>query len=72
MICGMEARDIEAQLLQLYGIRVDPQTSDYVLRQLANAGRALRELPVIGGEARTGAPLRLVIDPTSLRQPTAS
>ena len=71
MICSMEARDIEARLLSHYGIRVDPEMSDYVARKLRQAGAALRELPVIGGEARTGAPRRLMIDTATLQHPPA-
>ena len=69
MICSMEARDIEARLLAHYGIRVDSEMSGYVVRQLQQAGTALRELPVIGGEAKTGSPRRLMIDPMMLQQP---
>ena len=69
MICGMEAREIEARLLTTYGIRVKPEMSGYVARRLQQAGQALRELPVIGGEARTGAPRRLMIDPKVFVQP---
>ena len=69
MICSMEARDVEARLLATYGIRVNPEMSTYVARRLQQAGAALRELPVIGGEARTGAPRRLMIDPRAFQQP---
>jgi hypothetical protein len=65
----MEARDIEARLLAHYGIRVDSEMSGYVVRQLQQAGTALRELPVIGGEAKTGSPRRLMIDPMMLQKP---
>ena len=68
MICSMEAWDIEARLLSTYGIRVKPEMSGYVARRLQQAGAAPRELPVIGGEARTGAPRRLMIDPATLQQ----
>jgi hypothetical protein len=44
----------------------------YVLRRLEQAGGALRELPVIGGNARTGAPVRTVIDPSRFVPPAVS
>ncbi len=67
----MGVEELRQQLLHQYGIRVEPQMGEYVLRRLQQAGAALRELPIIGGEARTGAPVRLVIDPAALRQDRA-
>ena len=64
----MDAEAIRQRMLDAYGIRVEPQMSEYVLRQLRNAAGALRELPVIGGEARTGVPVRKVIDLALLQQ----
>jgi hypothetical protein len=77
MICRMGTRDdqsgkaphalIEARLLEAYGIRVEPEMSRYIARQLEQAGKALREVAVIGGEAKTGAPRRMMIDPATLQ-----
>ena len=64
----MEAREIERRLLEHYGIRVDAEMTRYVARRLTPASRALRELPVIGGAARTGRPLRVMIDPAAMQQ----
>ena len=72
MICRMEARDVEARLLEAYGIRVEPEMSKYVARQLQLAGRALHEVAVIGAEAKTGAPRRIMIDPAALQPPAAT
>jgi hypothetical protein len=58
-------------MLDAYGIRVEPHMSEYVLRRLQQAGDALRELPVIGGEARTGIPVRIAIDLARLQQDMA-
>ena len=41
----------------------------YVVRRLRQAGQALRELPVIGGDARTGVPVRRLIDATQFAPP---
>ena len=62
----MEIADLQKKMLEAYGIRVEPEMARYALRRLAQAGNALRELPVIGGNARTGAPVRAVIDPAAL------
>ena len=68
----MDGEAIRKRMLQAYGIRVDPHMSDYVARRLQQAGDALRELPIIGGEARTGMPIRRIIDLAELQSPTAS
>ena len=62
----MDAQQIRQRMLDAYGIRVEPEMSAYVARKLAQAGNALRELPVMGGDARTGMPLRLMVDPARL------
>ena len=67
----MDGESIRKRMLDAYGIRVDPHMSEYVLRRLKQAGDALRELPVIGGEARTGMPVRMTIDLARLQQDTA-
>ena len=68
----MDGEEIRKRMLQAYGIRVEPQMSEYVARRLRQAGDALSELPVIGGEARTGIPIRTMIDPAVLRQRVTS
>jgi hypothetical protein len=62
----MEAKELSERLLAHYGIRVEPHMADYVLRRLNDAGAALGEIPVIAGDARTGMPLRKLIDPSVL------
>jgi hypothetical protein len=62
----MDIDQIQTRLLDSYGIRVEPEMCRYIIRQLEQAGRALRELPVIGGDARTGVPLRVMVDPGRL------
>jgi len=58
--------DLQQRILDAYGIRVEPEMVRYVLRRLSQAGSPLRELPVIGGNARTGMPVRMLIDPSNL------
>jgi hypothetical protein len=60
-------------MLESYGIRVEPQMSEYVLRRLKQAGDALSgaSFHVIGGDARTGMPIRKMIDSANLQQPVS-
>jgi len=64
----LDEAEIAKALLQNYNIRVEPEMSRYVRRQLDEGAK---EFAVIGGDARTGVPLRLIIDPSRLRQPPA-
>ena len=63
----MDLSELQRRLLQHYGLRVEDEMGRYVLRRLTLAGQALAELPVIGGDARTGMPLRISVSSTSLR-----
>src|SRR2546421_4437984 len=68
----MEIADLQKKMLQAYGIRVEPEMARYALRRLKQAGSALRELPVIGGNARNGAPPRAPMGPAGLIAAAAS
>jgi hypothetical protein len=68
----VDGEAIRKRMLESYGIRVEPHMSDYVARRLKQAGDALRELPVIGGEARTGMPIRKIINLAQLQAPLVS
>jgi hypothetical protein len=68
----MDVSDVQKCVLEFYGIRVEPEMARYLLRRLQQAGGARRELPVIGGNARTGVPVRLLIDPSRFVTPAAS
>ena len=65
---AVDREAIRKRMLESYGIRVDVHMIDYVARRLTQAGDALRELPIIGGEARTGTPVRKIIDLAQLQQ----
>jgi len=60
----VKLNDLQQRLLDQYGLRVEPAMAQYVLRRLA-AGDA-GKVPVIGGDARTGTPMRTLIDPARL------
>ncbi len=66
----MEAKELSERLLAHYGIRVEPHMAEYVLRRLNDAGAAIVQIPVIAGDARTGMPMRKLIDPAILVGPT--
>lgn len=68
----MDGEEVRKRMLDAYGIRVEPEMSEYVLRRLRQAGSALRELPIIGGEARTGIPVRTIVDLARLQQAASS
>ncbi|MGB7159748.1 MAG: hypothetical protein WBD40_16905 [Tepidisphaeraceae bacterium] len=55
----MDAAEVRRRMLAQFGIRIEPAMSAYVLRQLGN--RAVASFPVMGGDARTGVPVRRVI-----------
>jgi len=65
----MDEVQIRRRLLEHYGIRVDPEMSKYVLRHLQQARSALAQIPVMGGDARTGIPLRLLVDAAQVARP---
>ena len=46
------------------GVRLGPQTCAYVLRRLPDGG----PIPVMGGDARTGVPVRRLLNPTDLAE----
>ena len=64
----MDGEAIRKRMLESYGIRVEPHMSDYVARRLKQAGDALSSFQVIGGDARTGIPVRTMVDPVQLTQ----
>jgi len=59
-------------MLKSYGLRIAPAMSKYVLEQLAGAGPSDGKVPVIGGDARTGVPVRRLIPTHELRDALAS
>jgi hypothetical protein len=55
----VDATDVRTRMLAQFGIRIEPAMSDYVLRQLERSANA--PFPVMGGDARTGVPVRRFI-----------
>jgi hypothetical protein len=58
--------DIRRRLLSRFNLRAGEETTRYVLRRLADG----QPIPVMGGDARTGVAVRLVIDPRGLAAAT--
>ena len=56
----MDAGEVRTRMLAQFNIRIEPRMSEYVLRQLAR-DPAERSFPVMGGDARTGVPVRRFI-----------
>jgi len=71
-LLGVDATELQQRILGAFGIVVEPHMARYVLRRLAEAGGTLRELPVIGGDARTGVAVRVSIDPSKVVSPAPS
>jgi hypothetical protein len=65
----MEAVDLSRAMLERLGIRIEPEMTRYALRQLESGAASFA---VMGGDARTGVPVRLLIDPATLREPSRS
>jgi hypothetical protein len=53
----MDERDIRRRLIAQFGIRIEPHMSRYLLDRM-NDG----DIPVMGGDARTGVPLRTMVN----------
>ena len=65
----LTADDVRNLFLHRLGIRLGPETCAYVLRRLRpgqGAGLPHGPVPVMGGDARTGVPVRLQLDPALL------
>jgi len=67
----MDGQEVRQRMLDLHGVRVEPEMSEYVARRLAEAGASLASLPIIGGDARTGMPVRMWLDAAKFLQPSA-
>jgi actin-like ATPase involved in cell morphogenesis len=64
MISAMEDEaGIIDMVLRRFGLRIGPAMGKYLLNQIerARTGQADGAVPVIGGDARTGVPQRLLI-----------
>ena len=61
---NLTAADVRRIFLERLGLRLGPEMSEYVLRRLRGGGT--EPIPVMGGNARTGAAVREIIEPSVL------
>ena len=59
----MDVDEVRRRILKRYGIRVEPEMGSYALKKLLGKGSTFA---VMGGDARTGVAVRLVVDPVKL------
>jgi hypothetical protein len=58
----MEIEDVQKAMLSAYNLRVEKAMSRYILNRLnASKGKPPGTLPIIGGDARTGVPIRTTV-----------
>ena len=68
----MDAENVRKLLREQVGVRIGPDTSEYVLgRLLAPPDGKHAPIAVMGGDARTGAPIRTFVEPAILLQGNA-
>ena len=63
----MDEKEIARRLRDNFGIRIEPEMSAYARRQLERPGAT--EFHVMGAHARTGVPMRTLINVEALRNP---
>ena len=63
----MDEKEIARRLLHNFGIRIESEMSAYARRQLERADNSATSFPIMGAHARTGVPLRTMIDVEQLR-----
>ena len=58
----VDAGEVRTRMLAQFGLRIEPAMSEYVARQIRNiASSSGASFPVMGGDARTGVPVRRFI-----------
>jgi hypothetical protein len=60
---------LQRLFLDQFNMRIEKEMNAYILRKLADGDRA--PFAVIGGDARTGVPMRLMIEPAQLAAQTS-
>jgi hypothetical protein len=64
----VDEKEVQRRLLARFNLRAGDETARYVLRRLtgADADAAAAPIPVMGGDARTGVAVRVLVDPDRL------
>lgn len=63
----MDEATVRQRMLAQFGLRIEPEMTRYVIERLKAGAAEPEQLPVMGGDARTGAPVRRFIPPAALR-----
>jgi len=58
--------DVQKLFLRQLGVRLGPEMGAYVLRRLQAGGAVSAPVYYMGGDARTGVPVRTFVDPVAL------
>jgi len=61
----VDRKEIQQALLAR-GVRIEPEMADYVARRLLEQKSQERMIPLLGGDARTGVPIRTTISRNEL------
>ena len=59
----MDSAEAKKLILQSHGVRVEDRTAAYAAGQLQNQSN---QFPIMGGDARTGVPVLVQVDPNKL------
>jgi len=54
--------DVREMFLRKLGLRIEPEMAGYVLKRLQAGNSKTESFPVMGADARTGMPVRRMID----------
>jgi hypothetical protein len=68
----VDAENVRKLLREQIGVRIGARTSEYLLGRLLDPPDGKRvPIAVLGGDARTGAPIRTFVEPAILLQSNA-
>lgn len=67
----MDSEELRKLFRDRVDIRIGPHTGEYVARKLCDPAAKAAPFPVMGGDARTGVPVRMLVEPALLLQAQA-
>lgn len=65
----MTEPDVREIFLKKLGLRIEPEMAGYVLKQTQPESGSAEPFPVMAADARTGMPVRKMIDPRLVPSP---
>ena len=66
----MEETEFQSRLRQRLGLRVGPEMAKYLLKRMAEGNLGESAIDAMGGDARTGIPMRMQIKMHTLKSLT--